>query len=101
VEHEHEYGVEHIACMPARVLRLVNPYLRAWICIFDFFSDSSAQQPVVDFPWFGLALALVLTENEYHHHYSSSVITTIKESHHFVNPEVKVFQLLNLDLVSE
>jgi hypothetical protein len=71
---------------------------------FHFLSfDSSVtvlrSNRVVGFAWIGLALALwtVLMENKNHQHYSSQNITTIivfEESHHFVNPGVKVSFLL-------
>jgi hypothetical protein len=90
-----EYGGDLITCLPACVGKSVKRYLKAWIFSFDFFSNCSEKQSSSRFAWVELSLAFLnkcsrktsLITIVYH---LSSPLISIEESHHFVNPKVKV-----------
>jgi hypothetical protein len=90
-----EYGGDLITCLPACVGKTVKRYLRTWIFSFDFISDCSEKQSSGLFAWTELALAFLNNCSRKTslitivHHLPSPLIS-IEESHHFVNPRVKV-----------
>jgi hypothetical protein len=65
---------------------------------FDFFSNYFEKEQSGWLAWFGMALAFVNKcswKTEFHHdvHHLVSPLISIEESHHFVNPGVKVILL--------